>query len=474
MPDSNLSFEVLYAVRDVGLDQRNPEGLSARVRAAIDHEIESELHGRRRAGPFRRRPSAGSLALVLSTLVTIAVAIGAIALLHHLNGRREPSAASANGLIARLAVLRRPQTAADVLPAHLKLAHPQGTIIPSLTRLVAAPPGATLFLVVTTPPTGPRVLWSPRLGDQVSIVAVSNRGATQSLAVPAVDLSDAEEVTPVGGILTPGAGRGPTLPVLRGAYDVAVVPDRVARVRWRFADATGQPGRAVDAHLSNNVAYFPRQRSAAVLLRATWYAADGSVIPTSDEALRRANAARENAMRAQSIRRYARYSYHAAPALLADFAVFAITSRTGVRTSTGLTISRPRLSTLPFGVVNFADPNQPPQLDPENIRQITMPSGIQVWVIPGQRGLCIAALDRPRFSIHPGIATGGGEACSGNLAQAEATGTGLTSGGPGGTVTYRILPKSKPTITIRTGPHTHRTITPAYGIYVATSKAHTH
>lgn len=471
MLDDNLSFGVLYAVRDVGLGRSTAEGLNARVRAAIDHEIENELHGRRRAGPARRRPSVGSLALVLSALLTIAFAIGAIALLHHRSGQREPSAASANGLIARLAVLRRTQTAADVLPAHLKLVHPQGKIIPSLTRLVAAPAGAKLFLVVSTPATGPRSLWSPTLGDQVSVVTVTKRGATQSPPIPSVDLSNAQEVTP-GGVVTPGAGPGPTRPLLRDAYDVAVVPDGVSRVRWTFTDVSGKPGHVLDANLINNVAYAPLHRT-GFLLRATWYAADGSVIPTSDRALRRANATRQNGLRAAMIRRYARYSYRAAPALLADFAVFAVTSRTGVRTSTGLTISRPRLSTLPYPIVNFADPNQPPQLDPRNIRQITTPSGIRVWVIPGQRGLCIAALDRLPFAVHSGIATGAGEACSANLTQAETTGTGLTSGRPGGaTITYRVLPKSKPTVTIRTGPHTHRTVTPPYGIYVATSKAH--
>ncbi len=106
-----------------------------------------------------------------------------------------PSAA----LIARLAVLQRPQTPADLLPAGLKLPKlGQGTIVPALTRLVATPSGASVYLAVFTPAVGSRPLWSPRLGDQVSLVSVTDQGAELTAPVPAVDLTDSNNVGIVG------------------------------------------------------------------------------------------------------------------------------------------------------------------------------------------------------------------------------------------------------------------------------------
>jgi hypothetical protein len=118
------------------------------------------------------------------------------------------------------------------------------------------------------------------------------------------------------------------------AYDVAVVPDGVAQVRWTFGDIAGKPGRVVDAPAADNVAVVPYMRSAgeARLVRAAWFASNGRAIPTSDQALLRAIAARKAVLSARIVRYDARHSYRAAPALLADFAVFAVTSRTGVRT----------------------------------------------------------------------------------------------------------------------------------------------
>ncbi len=460
----HLPLSVLAAVRDVGLDGPEGEELRQRVQASLDHEIETELRDGRRDQLPRRDSRSGVLVLGLSVVASIVIAFGAITLLHGRGGGNGLSTASPKGLVARLAVLRRPQTAADVLPAHVKLVHSAGTIVPGLTRLVAVVPGAKMFLVVTTPSGGPGALWSPDLGDQASIVVVPSQRASQSLPIPAADLDDAQEVATLGDVRASGGRSG----TAGSGYNVAVVPDGVARVRWVFTDAAGHPSPVQTAKLGDNVAYASQQPGAVALDRATWYAADGTVVPTSDSPLKRAITARQNAQRAQAIHEYARYSYHAPPALLADFAVFSITSRTGVRTPSGLTISKPPLSAVPYSIVNFSDPREPPQLDPSQIRQITMPSGISVWVIPGQRGLCLAALDQPVFPAHPSpIAGGAAEGCSANLAQAEATGAGFTSGRPGGpTMSYLVLPKSRNAITIHTGPRGRRTIHPPYGIYV--------
>ena len=107
---------------------------------------------------------------------------------------------SAQALIAQLAVLRRPQTASDLMPPYAVLPHSPrtGAVIPSLTRLVASFPGLELFMLVTTPAPGSPPLWSPRLGDQVAILAVTPNGSMASAAVPAADLTNAYELAGLG------------------------------------------------------------------------------------------------------------------------------------------------------------------------------------------------------------------------------------------------------------------------------------
>jgi hypothetical protein len=112
---------------------------------------------------------------VVSVVVSIATAVTAITLLSHNRDRQQSATAGAHGLIARLAVLRRPQTPADILAMRyrsVQAIHHQGALIPGLTRLVATPPGARLYLVVTAPAGGPLPIWNPNLGDQVAIVDV--------------------------------------------------------------------------------------------------------------------------------------------------------------------------------------------------------------------------------------------------------------------------------------------------------------
>lgn len=362
----------------------------------------------------------------------------------------------AQALVAKLAVLRRPQTAADMLPAGLHLARfpRSGAIVASLTRLVATPPGARLFVVVTTPASGPRSLWSPKLGDQVAIVAVTGATGEQSVAIPAADLTDANQLeTP------PVTGR--TASAIANSYQVGIVPDGVARVSWTFANRQLRPGRVVNLAVSNNIAL---NRSSGLLLSARWFTADGAAFPTSDRAYQMAIAARDAVIRAQIIRLDARTSARPSPVILADFAVFSIHSRKGVRIPSGDVISHPSLATVPLAILQLTSGRQPPQLDPEAMRQITTPSGFQTWIIPGHRGMCVALVDKPRI---PSLGGGAGEGCSGNIANTLSHGGGISSGYPGGaSVSVRILPTTRPTITVRTANGHRRTIRPAYGIYI--------
>lgn len=382
------------------------------------------------------------LAVTLALLLFVGLAVAA-------------SGASDAALVSRLAVLRRAQTSTDVLPAGVAVAGEHGTIIPSSTRLVASLPGASLYLALSTPLAGSPPLWNPRLGDQVGLVTVNGTGAFETFPAPALDLSDGFAVTSVGA----GAGGG--------AYQVGIVPDGVARVRWTFANRTKKQTYVAVVQPSNNIAVTPLQTATPFLLHATWFAADGSVIPTSDRALRDAIAARDNVLRQRIIREDARHPVRPSPGLLAAFAVFGITSRTGVRVGE-LTISQPPLSSVPLPILRFSAPTplrRRFQLDPEDMRQVTTGQGVSMWIIPGRRTLCVATVTAPQFPFRYGGGAGGG--CSSTIAQAEAEGTGVdTCCTAGHSWHYVVVPGAHPTITIRTGPRTRARIQPPDGVYI--------
>jgi len=381
---------------------------------------------------------------------------------HALAVGREVSQPADAALMSRLAVLRRAQTPADVLPAGVHVTGPGGVIIPGLTRLVASPGGVSVYLAVSTPAPGSPPLWSAKLGDQVGIVTVTGGVWREAFPVPAVDLTNGFAVELVGG------GRSQSTHALAGAYQVGIVADGVARVRWTFANATAKRTYVVDVPAANNVAITPLHTGTPFLLRATWYAADGSVVPTSDSAMRHAIDARDNILRERIIRQDVRSSFRPSPAFLADFAVFNVTSRSGARVG-DVTISHPALSSVPLAILDLTAPRRraefDPELDPEDMRQATTRSGVSVWIIPGRHGLCVAAVDQPQFPNRHG--SGGAAACSVSVAQAESGGAGFSSCCFSGySWHYRVIPNAHPTLRIRTGPHTRKTIRPPDGVYI--------
>ncbi len=393
------------------------------------------------------------LAVAVTAVVLSVVRVGA-------SGSRaaaaQVSAPSADGLVARLAVLRRPQTPADMLPPGTRLPRPGGTILPGLTRLVTTLPGdLSVYLVVATPTGGSLPLWRPRLGDQVTVVAVGPHAAAFDGPYPAVDLDDPFNLGSVG-------SRTPRSP-LTSAYNIAILPDGVSRVRWRFADLSGGRDEVQTAPLANNVAVAPWKRNAVFLDGATWYAPDGAVVPTSDTALVRALAAREAVLKARAVRFAEHHSHRAAPSLLAAFAVFAVTSRRPVHEPGGITVARPRPTDVPLTILNLTSHGLG-QLDDRQMRSIVTRSGDQMWLIPGARGLCLAVLDKP-LSSSPLNGQGGGAACGTNLTQVEAQGIGLGAGTRRGSFTYGVLPRSKPTITVTIRGH-RRVLRPPLGVYV--------
>lgn len=397
------------------------------------------------------------------------IASGAIAARGSAPVARQASAGAA-GLLSRLAVLRRPQTSADMLPSPVTWGRPapeNGPIIGSLTRLVATPPGMQIYLVVTQPSTAKGAFWKPKYGDQVAIVGVSAAGATETAGRPAADLSDGLQV---GGAGAPALG-GP-------GYAVGVVPDGVATVRWTFANRHLCRGATVTVAASNNVAYLPYSQVTGPVLAARWYAADGTAVPTSHRALLQVTAARQAGIRTRILLADSRIKYRPSPAILQGFQVFSVDTITPTRVAGGLTIQAPVLRTVPLAILSITRPRplppqapplaRWPQMVPRDMREVTTASGYRIWVVPARQGLCMFTVSPPRL---PGLGAGAGGSCSGSVASALKSGTGGSGPGPGGRVTVQVLPTAHPTITVRSAGR-QRMITPPYGIYVAFTPGH--
>jgi hypothetical protein len=419
-------------------------------------------------------PAAG---IAFTVAIVAAIALAALVLVHH----RQPGEASASGpagLVARLAVLRRPQQPSDVLPACCRPhSAANGAIIPRFSRLVATRAGIRFYLVVTSPAENPKPLSSPNLGDQVAIVAIARHQVFETAGIPAADLSDPTHVTAMD--------FGPrSAPFGPHSFAIQIVPDGVARVRWSFRDVTGGP-RTYELtggpdhtyeHIATNnivIAHDSVPTDPQWLQQVTWYRSNGTVAPTSLAALRQATAARWAPQRASDLQYDLEHSSPAPAQLLAKFSIFKIQSPTGVKVAPGVTILRPRLSSLPWGILSVSDPG--PNMDPQELREVITPSGILV-VVPGQPGLCIALI-RPQPLT--GLIQGGSQACTGaGLAQAESQGVSANSTFLGQSATYGIVPDSQHTLTIypegrrmgvRTGPTMTHTIRPIYGTYIVPS-----
>jgi hypothetical protein len=466
MPESDRPLDLLYAMRDVGVAPLRIAALHAQVETAVRLEIQREANrpavARGRATRRGHRSTFGALATALSVLIAVAIAAIAITLPSH--GRRPTqSGGSTTGqLIAKLAVLRRPQTRADLLPKRLHIRSPlspPGRVIPRLTRLVRALPDARLYLVVTT--WSRDSLWSPRLGDQVSIVTVRGRHAAGTVPIPAADLTNANEVS----MISPTDQQLPTTP---GLYYVGIVPDGVAHVRWTFANNQFQPGADLDATVADNVVAVKAQPDIGPPpLRAAWYGPGGQHVATSNQALLTAQSARDTTQKTQLIGIVREHPNHADPSLLAAFAVFAVTSSTGVKTAAGDIISRPPLSALPLNLLRgYARPGGPPQLqlDFDQVRQVITPSGAHVYVIPGSHGLCLVSIESSPFPDGFGASSGG--SCN-TLPGVESRGISFSNGSLGISRTYEIVPKTIHSITIRNTHGTRTTIPVPDGIYVS-------
>lgn len=179
MADREFPLDLLHALGDVGIDD---PVMPVRGSAALEREMDGaskRAHGRARV--VARRPGLAWLAPVVSIAVAAAVAVLVIVLLSPRSPGVEPGPAAARSVSERFAVLRRPPTARDRLPLSLQrqvAVQDGGRVLPGLTRLIATRgPGRVLLVVLVTRNLGQgsSLAWSPRLGDQVALVAVKSR-----------------------------------------------------------------------------------------------------------------------------------------------------------------------------------------------------------------------------------------------------------------------------------------------------------
>jgi hypothetical protein len=200
---------------------------------------------------MRNRDSYGVIATGIVVVAAVLMAVVAVVALANRSPARVKLTRAQRPLVARLAVLRRAQTAGD------RSGHFSGPILPGLTRLVATLPGnwglgtVRVFLVV-------------RRHDGIGTVTLYGRNISLEGGSTSANLHRPRDVT-------------------RGlVYSVGVVPDGVTQVRWvfrsHFLTAGGRRRRLIiDPMVRNNVAIAPVVDHQGQLVRATWYGRDGRV-----------------------------------------------------------------------------------------------------------------------------------------------------------------------------------------------------
>ena len=271
------------------------EELRGAMRSEVDGlEVPPGVIARALESPPRARLQLGWLMPALAVAVAAVVAAVAVTSLSHRSSPAHgPSSAvpvAARGLVSRLAVLRRPQTPADVLPRWAvretqSLTH--GRVIPGLSRLIGAvslyPDGRSrVYIVVQRPPRFPLHVnhpeppfLNPRLGDQATIAFVGpfrEEAAVNGSTVAA----GGETVAATRHGLTADPSQFSSL----WGEIAAVVPDGVARVKWVLGlEVRGDKRITVWPWVRRNVALARVSPNLRVYMRsAVWYGRDGRVI----------------------------------------------------------------------------------------------------------------------------------------------------------------------------------------------------
>jgi hypothetical protein len=385
------------------------EQLIERVSAAMSTEVSDldppgDLLERLQAGSTSdasagwRLSRVGGAAAVLASVAVVVIAVIVIGTIgqdraHRSRSSVAPAGASARAIVSRLAVMRRPQTAADRLPPSAldELEQDQDVVVRAgLTRLVATvssgyrslPRPVRLYLVVEAPRTGQRSGSARAHGaDTVSVVAAFEAGVATNrwLVMPFSPPFLAPGVAAVPG----GSGAsavGSPRDVGRDGFRAitSVVPDGVARVRWVFSGYDGisaHPGPPVTVYprVANNVAVAEAENSEGYLASATWYGANGNVIASFSDNNRIIG---QHRAAEQVIARSARNPI--APGLAADYSVFANP------------VPSPAFVKEPpvRAAVEIVDHN-PYGLNVARARLVPQRSGQTLFAVPGRHGFSV-------------------------------------------------------------------------------------
>jgi hypothetical protein len=419
------------------------EQLIERIRTALEEEAAglhppTNLLERLRSAPaphrqpaFRPPPgAAGTVALLASVFVVAAVVVALVSLGQ---GRSSPpgvssvpagTPAGARALIARMAVLRRPQTRADRLPASVSAQLRTGVgpdVVPSLTRLAATinagagPLAAVDIYVVVGRPAGYPV-------DIVTTVAVADpAGHPYVLGSP--EVVDEQTAIATQGLTGGAVGSAGSPDGTRGV-NVGVVPDGVSRVKWVFGGPTGVTGKSPPGP---PVTVYPKVESNVAVSRAvglgvssaTWYGPSGRVIASYNERAQR------EAEQAHALAASARQPV--AAALIEHFAIF----RRPVPPPASIK-PLPRRTAV---VIT----NQDYGLNITEARFVPYSGTPGYWVIPGSQGVSMAEIKTD------GGSEGGNVPLSMALSGGMITSTCCTSNGE---TVWGLIPDGNRTVTV--------------------------
>lgn len=226
----------------------------------------------RLAGSDRVRRRTGIVTIVVVVVILSAASVVLAA------GLSSPAERSASSIVAELAVLRRPQTAADRqldLRRTLAAGHPgsRQTIVGRLVRLATTlSNGEKIFVAVVRPARSHRPV-----DDRLKVVLATRTGEPEA--------SDGgETASGIREALFPNSAGDLT----HGTAYYSVVPDGVTRVRWVFP--LQRHGRrypkplTVDVAVHGNVAAALVARDAGEIpSAATWYGSGGGVVATRSD-----------------------------------------------------------------------------------------------------------------------------------------------------------------------------------------------
>jgi hypothetical protein len=419
-------------------DVQTPADLLERLRIARD------------SGSQTRRPGARAAEL-LGLCAGVAVVVIAVLVVTSI-GSNAPQRSASTGtssekaIIARLAVLRRPQTAADRLTRRALRQLQVGqhlTIVPDLTRLVAtvhvaaapqAPP-VKVYLAVVQRAHAAYTVTTLRAIERFEFFAQSGR----TLVAPGVAVA-------TGGRGTAAVG-SPGDVVGESEVFASVVPDGVARVKWVFSGYNGlraRPGPVITVYprIENNVALASPRDVEGYLATATWYGSNGRVIASFSD---RKQILSQQLGYELAIARSARNS--TAPQLANTYSVF--------RTPT----PRPASIQQPYEQwAAAAVARNSYRLNVAQARLIPLKNLTGFWAVPGSRGFAI--LDGPS-TIAKGAISGSGSALSDGLML-------LLRIGPRVEQVIGLVPDGNRTVTVVVGGGRRWTVKVLDNAYVAT------